>query len=140
MSLSKVLLAKPIVKMCIALVFVFLLTACDEAHEKYVDGKAQAKSDLAKGEFNIAIAGGSDIPAFGEYIELLHSRYGIGRSVYSFPHNFHAAEAWARGYNEIARPEVERKIGAKILEQTMSEAQKIHENELHKPKNENGAP
>jgi hypothetical protein len=106
---------------------IIIMTGCSQEHQEYIEGRGQAERDLAHGEFKVAIADGSNIPAFAEYAELLHQRYRIRWFIYSLPANPRAAEARVRGYNEVASPRIEREIGAQVLKQTMADAQKLHD-------------
>jgi hypothetical protein len=117
---------KLVFAMCLATVTSLILAGCSREHEEYIEGQGQAERDLAKGEFKVAIVDGSNMPAFGEYSELLRKRYRIGWCVYSLPANPSAAEAWVRGYNEVAAPRIEREIGSQILKQTMADAETLH--------------
>ena len=117
-----------VISVYLAVVTAFIVSGCSREQKEYVDGQGQAERDLAKGEYKIAIADGSNMPAFWEYTELLRKRYSIGWCVYYSPHaNRRAAEAWVRGYNEIASPRIEREVGAQILKQTFADAQKLHD-------------
>ena len=103
---------------------------CDRVRDEYANGEGQANRDVAKGEFKIAFVDGTiadtNAPAaFYEYTGLLRTRYRIGWVIYSLPDNPRAAEAWVRGYNEIAGPRVERQVGVQVLKETLSEAQKL---------------
>ena len=98
----------------------FIAIGCNRQSEEHQEGRWQAERDIAKGEFKIAFFDGSVIdtngPAsFYDYTGLLRTRYNIGWCSYSLPANPRAAEEWVRGYNEVARPEVERRIGAQVL-------------------------
>ena len=98
------------------------------AQLRLVKGRGQAQRDLAHGEYKIAIAEGTNMPAFWEYANLLRKRYHISCGVYYAPYSNHCyAEAWARGYNEVASPRIDREIVSQVLEQTMVDAKKLHE-------------
>lgn len=117
---------KLVFTICLATVASLILAGCSREHEEYIEGQGQAERDLAKGEFKVAIVDGSNMPAFEEYTELLRKRYRVGWCIYSLPVNPPAAEAWVRGYNEVASPRIEREIGSQILKQIMADARKLH--------------
>lgn len=112
---------------CLAAVATIIATGCnrDRVQEEYLNGQGQAEADLAKGEFKIAFDDGTIMPEFYDYTELLHKRYNVDWCSESLPANPQAAMAWVRGYNEVAGPRVERKIGAQVLKETRLEAQKL---------------
>ena len=113
---------------CLAAIAIATLSGCTEEHNEYVKGRGQAQRDLAHGEYKIAIAEGTNMPAFWEYANLLRKRYHISCGVYYAPYSNHCyAEAWARGYNEVASPRIDREIVSQVLEQTMVDAKKLHE-------------
>ena len=93
------------------------MTGCSQ-DEKYLEGQGQAKRDLGRGEFMVAIADGTNMPAFVEYTDLLQKRYHVGWVV--------STPSWVRGYNEVAGPEVERQVGVQVLKQTLLDAQSMH--------------
>jgi hypothetical protein len=120
--------AKKILVSAVSLVTVAVIVtvSCNTELERYLDGRGQARRDLARGEFNVAIADGSNMPAFYEFNKLLYTRYHIGCTGFSLPANPRAAEAWVRGYNAVAEPRITSKFGDQVLSRTMSEAEELH--------------
>src|SRR5687767_10002896 len=113
---------------------VLLATGCSRESEEYLNGRASAREDVAKGILAIAHAESSQLPAcWFYYEELLQTNYGVQRHVYSLPANPRAAEAWVRGYNEVGQPEIERRFGTNVLKRTMAEAQTIYEQKNRQP-------
>jgi hypothetical protein len=105
-----------------------LSAGCSRSSEEYRNGRATARADANKGILAIAYAESAQLPAcWFYYEELLRTNYGVQRYVHSLPVNPQAAEAWSRGYNEVAQPEIERRLGTNVLKSTMAEAQKIYE-------------
>jgi hypothetical protein len=103
-----------------------LFGSCGRVHEEYANGQGDAERDAAKGMFNVAYGNDQIEPANGEYADLLRKRYNIGIRGYSLPAKPKAAEAAARGYNNVMMPLIERKFGTNVLEQTMAEARRLH--------------
>ena len=121
--------------MCFVIFFTIIATttSCSRKSELYLEGQGQAERDLKNGLFNMSEAESNNVPAYPEYMDLLHKRYGIGWCESSLPGDPRAAEEWVRGYNEVALPKIEQKLGAEVLKQTMADAQKAHD--LSKGKN-----
>jgi len=121
---------KRAITISIGLVFLatVLIASCTREHEGYLDGRADAQRDIAKGVLNVAYADGTQYPACtGEYMELLRKKYGVHQISYSLPLYPKVVEARARGYNEVAQAEIKRRFGSNILTQTMAEAQTLYE-------------
>ena len=107
---------------------VLLATGCSRESEEYRNGRALARKDVTKGILAIAYAESTQLPAcWFYYEELLRTNYGVQRYVYCLPANLRAAEAWARGYNEVGQPEIERRFGTNLLRSTVAEAQAMYD-------------
>jgi len=102
----------------LGVIAIVMLTGCDPAKEEYYEGQGQAERDIAKGELKIAVAEGTNLPVFWDYTELLKTRYKIGWYI--------STPAWTRGYNEVALPKIEQKLGTNALSQTLADAKKLH--------------
>jgi hypothetical protein len=112
----------------IIICFALLTTGCSRSSEEYRNGRAAARTDVSKGTLAIAYAESTQLPAcWFYYEELLRTNYGVQRYVHSLPADPQAAEAWARGYNEVGQPEIERRFGTNVLQRTMNEAQTIYD-------------
>jgi hypothetical protein len=81
--------------------------------------------DVKSGQLKIAFVDGVNITNFWEYTQLLQKRYAVRWLVYSLPANPRAAEAWVRGYNEVATINIYRRFGTNILNQALADAQPI---------------
>lgn len=117
-------------RICISLKFVIqltlvamLVTGCDRVKEEYYEGRSRGAIDVRSGQLKIAFVDGVKMTNFWEYTQLLQKRYAIGWLVYSLPANPRAAEAWVRGYNEVATADIYRRFGTNVLDQTLADAQ-----------------
>jgi hypothetical protein len=113
---------------CIAAIVLAVTFGCSRERSEYLDGKADAERDLAKGVFMVAHADSNQFPAwYPEYEDLLWKNYGIRCGGYSLPKYPRAAEARAKGYNEISQAAIEGRFGSNVLSRTMAEAKKLYE-------------
>jgi hypothetical protein len=100
----------------------------NRVEEEYRNGHSTARADVAKGYLAIAYAESTHTSAYWFYYEgLLRTNYGVQCYIVTLPANPQAAEAWARGYNEVGQPEIERRFGTSVLQRTMNEAQTIYD-------------
>jgi len=112
----------------VAALLALLAGGCGRAGEEYSNGRSLAATDLAKGVLHVAYADGVQRPAWArDYDQLLETNFGISPTVFSLPSNPSAAEAWVRGYNEVAQPEIQRRFGTNVLKRTLAEAQTLYE-------------
>jgi hypothetical protein len=105
-----------------------LLNHGDRVREEYQNGGRRARADVTKGVLAIAYAESAQLPpSWFYYAELLWTNCGVQRVVFSLPANPRAAEAWARGYNEVAQREIQQRFGTNILNYMMAEAQTMYD-------------
>lgn len=104
-----------------------LLVGCasTETRRAYAAGIQDAKNDIAAGSLAIETLGWPP-PWDQEYALLLHRRYNIhvrrvGHCVVA-----EETEAHARGYNQVAEKEIERRFGDNVLQDATTEARKLH--------------
>ena len=95
------------------------------AREGYQAGSVEARHDLATGKLAVETYG-FPVECSSEYAQLLRERHGIElRPVAGCVVDARIA-GHARGYNEIMMPEIERRFGTNVWQQTMADAQRLY--------------
>lgn len=117
-------------RLILILCSVAVLTGCSREREEYLNGRALAKQDIRSNFLHVAFGDSGEIdtpPWTSDYVRLLERDYGIRPVWFSLPSNPRAVEAWVRGYNEVAQPEIERRFGAKALSRTLADSRQLYE-------------
>jgi hypothetical protein len=97
----------------------------------YKKGRDDAERDLKAGRLALEIFG-LPAPYFGEYTKLLLNRYHIELRQVAGCVSDDQIAGHARGYNEIAMKEIERRYGKDVLETARQEASKRYAASLPK--------
>ena len=100
--------------------------ASEDSEKAYQKGLADARNDLKSNRLALETFG-LPAPSSGEYRKLLLERYGIDvRSIGGCVVDKELV-GHARGYNEVAMKEIERRFGIDIFEKTQADAVKRFE-------------
>src|SRR5258708_40129790 len=120
---------KPSVAALALVAGVLAIAGCGREREQYYNSRSTAAADHSKGALHIAHADGTQRPLWAAYYDQQQlTNFRIPPAFFSLPINPYAAEAWAKGYNEVARPEIERRFGANVLARTEADVQARYAN------------
>lgn len=97
----------------------------NQDQDYYKEGLHTAHNDLQNGKIQLAYREGEQIAAFRQYTQLLRKRHDIGWIIYSLPARPEEMTNWVTAYNEVMIPEIHRRFGSNVLNQTMLEAQTL---------------
>ena len=95
------------------------------AQKDYPIGKAEAQHDLADGRLAYETYG-LPAPYFDEIVQLFRERYEVELRLTGGCVVIAQISEHARGYNEIMKPEIERRFGTNVWARTEADAEALY--------------